>query len=100
MALWVRVPLQPEAASCQPPGTPPAVPMDADSGPNGSTAASPPLQQPQQQDGASPGQLWNQLQTLTGFSNRLGVLLEVGVASLRTRLGVHWQQHRLCKSRA
>ena len=91
MALWVQVPLQPAA---QQPASP-AASMDAMSPGNpaeaertADTAASSAPQPQQQANGlqqqqnlttpaASWGQMWNQLQALSGFHPRLGVLLQV-----------------------
>jgi hypothetical protein len=98
MALWVQVPLQ--SAAQQP--APSAASMDTESQHGNAaeaadTAASRTpqlqqhensLQQPQANSldtaqqhhalpGASWGQMWNQLQALSGFHPRLGVLLEV-----------------------
>ena len=94
MALWVQVPLQPAA---QQPASP-AASMDAMSQPGNpaeaertaDTAASGAPQPQQQANGlqqqqnlaapaASWGQMWNQLQALSGFHPRLGVLLQVSM---------------------
>ncbi len=75
MALWVQVPLQ---SAAQQPASSASAAMDASPQLNGvDGAAASPLAQQQPQQGADWGRLWNQLQTLTGFHTRLGVLLHV-----------------------
>lgn len=94
MALWVQVPLQPAA---QQPASPaasldamsqPGTPAEAERTADMAASSAPQLQQQtnglqQQQNLTTPaaswGQMWNQLQALTGFHPRLGVLLQVSV---------------------